>query len=338
MHVMMLPPHKGLIVPLVGTLFLLMAPASGAAAPEAGGVSADPGTVTHRATTTGGAAFGAGGHRLPGRPRIRSIRAVAARVTAGRAVRLVVRVDRERATTVHLRAVIAGNGVRRLSVDLGHLPTGRTVRASLSADLPPGRYRVRLLALGRRGEHAVQGRDVARVQIVAPPRVVQQKPAPKPAPAPDPLVVAPPPTVAGGIFPVQGFHTYGGEDARFGAGRTGHTHEGQDVTAARGTPVVAPVAGTVLFTQYQASAAGEYIVLHADDGRDMFFAHCVRRSTVVKPDQRVSPGGRLCDVGSTGDSTGPHLHFEIWPDGWRQIKHTRPIDPLAQLRAWDGLS
>jgi len=333
----MLPPRKGIIVPLVGTLFLLMAPASGAAAPGAGGVSADPGAMSH--PTTGGAAFGAGGHRLPGRPRIRTIRAAAARVTAGRAVQLIVRVDRERAKTVHLRAVIAGNGVRRLSIDLGRLPAGRTVRVDLSAGLAPGRYRVRLLALGRHGEHAVQGRDVARVQIVAPPKP-KPAPAPKPspAPAPDPLVVAPAPTVAGGIFPVQGFHTYGGKDAMFGAGRTGHTHQGQDVLAARGTPVVAPVTGTVLFTDYQASAAGEYVVLHADDGRDMFFAHCVRHSTVVKQDQRVGPGGRLCGVGATGDATGPHLHFEIWPDGWRQIKHTHPIDPLPQLRAWDGLS
>jgi hypothetical protein len=336
MHAMMLPLHKGIIVPLVGTLFLLMAPASGAAAPEAGGVSADPGAMSH--PTTGGAAFGAGGHRVPGRPRIRSIRAAAARVTAGSAVQLVVRVDRARARTVHLRAVIAGNGVRRLSIDLGHVPTGRTVRASLSADLPPGRYRVRLLALGRRGEHAVQGRTVARVQVVAAPK--PKPPAPKPAPVPAPPLVAPAPapTVAGGVFPVQGFHTYGGKDAVFGAGRTGHTHQGQDVTAARGTPVVAPVAGTVLFTDYQAGAAGEYVVLHADDGREMFFAHCVRHSTVVKQDQRVGPGGRLCDVGATGDATGPHLHFEIWPDGWRQIKHTRPVDPLPQLRAWDGLS
>ena len=335
MHAMMLPPRKGIIVPLVGTLFLLMAPASGAAAPGAGGVSAEPGTVSH--PTTGGAAFGAGGHRVPGRPRIRTIRAAAARVTAGRALRLIVRVDRERARTVHLRAVIAGNGIRRLSVDLGHLPAGRTVRVDLSAGLAPGRYRVRLLALGRRGEHAVQGRSVARVQIVAPPK---PKPKPRPKPDPDPLVVAPSPapTAAGGVFPVQGFHTYGGKDAVFGAGRTGHTHQGQDVTAARGTPVVAPVAGTVLFTDYQKSGAGEYIVLHAEDGREMFFAHCVRHSTVVKQDQRVGPGGRLCDVGATGDATGPHLHFEIWPDGWRQIKHTHPVDPLPQLRAWDGLA
>ena len=329
--------RKGLIVPLVGTLFLPMAPASGAAAPEAGGVSAEPGAVSQPAShpTTGGSSFGAHGP-APGRPQIRSIRATTARVTAGRAVRLVVQVDRARAQTVHLRAVIAGTGLRRLSVDLGHLPTGRPVRVGLNADLAPGRYRVRLLALGARGEHAVQGAGVARIRVVAAPK--PRVPAPEPTPSvTPPLIVAPSPTVNGGVFPVQGFHTYGGDDARFGAGRVGHIHEGQDVTAARGTPVVAPVAGTVLFTDYQAHAAGEYVVLHADDGRDMFFAHCVRRSTVVTPNQRVGPGGRLCDVGATGDSSGPHLHFEIWPDGWRQIKHTRPIDPLAQLRAWDGL-
>ena len=340
MQRVMIPSHKGVVVPLLGTLFLLMAPAPGAFASGAGGVSAEPGTAA--APTTGGSGFGVGGGRIPGPPRIRSIQAVTARVASGRTVRLLVRVDRERAATVHVRAVIAGRRVRRLSIDLGRLPAGRDVSVGFTADLKPGRYRVRLLALGRRGEHAVQGRDVARVSIVAPPR--PKGVAPGPAPAPDPTtpapgpVLAPAPIVPGGIFPVQGFHTYGGADARFGAGRVGHTHQGQDVTAARGTPIVTPVAGTVLFTDYQAGAAGEYIVLHADDGRDMFFAHCVRRSTVVKPDQRVGPGGRLCDVGATGDASGPHLHFEIWPDGWRQIKHTRPADPLAQLRAWDGLA
>ena len=330
MQRVMTSPAKGFIVPLVGTLFLLMLPAPVALASGAGGVSAEPGTVASPTHAPGGAAFGVGGGRVPGTPRIRSVRALDARVTAGRALRLAVRVDRPRAKTVHVRAVIAGTGVRRLSVDLGRVPAGREVSVDVAAQLGPGRYRVRLLALGRHGQHAVQGRTVARVRVVA---------APKPKPAPKPQVVPPSPkVVAGGVFPVQGFHTYGGEDARFGAGRTGHTHEGQDVTAARGTPIVAPVAGTILFTDYQAHAAGEYVVLHADDGRDMFFAHCVRHSTVVAQDQRVSPGSRLCDVGATGDASGPHLHFEIWPDGWRHLKGTRPIDPLAQLRAWDGLA
>ena len=148
-----------------------------------------------------------------------------------------------------------------------------------------------------------------------------------------------PPSLGGqgqvaGVFPVRGAYTLGGDDARFGAGRTGHTHEGQDILAASGTPVVAPLAGAVLFNDYQASGAGRYVILHADNGWDMMFAHCLAGSATLEPGARVAAGDQLCLVGATGDASGPHLHFELWPDGWRHLKGTRPIDPLPQLRRW----
>jgi murein DD-endopeptidase MepM/ murein hydrolase activator NlpD len=135
-----------------------------------------------------------------------------------------------------------------------------------------------------------------------------------------------------GVFPVAGPHTYGDG---FGAGRSGHTHQGQDILAASGTPVVAPVAGTISSTAYQAGGAGYYIVEHAVDGRDLFFAHCLANSTTVSTGQAVAEGQQLCAVGMTGDATGPHLHFEIWPNGWHAAG-SQPIDPLPQLQAWDA--
>lgn len=144
------------------------------------------------------------------------------------------------------------------------------------------------------------------------------------------------PTVAG-VFPVRGTFSLGGDDARFGAGRTGHRHQGQDIAAALGTPVVAPVAGTVWWKANQPSGAGIYLVLRgAADGRDYVFMHLKRGSVLVTPGQTVSAGQQLAQVGSTGASSGPHLHFEIWVGGWASRDGT-PIDPLPQLQRWAGL-
>src|SRR6266511_5804629 len=72
---------------------------------------------------------------------------------------------------------------------------------------------------------------------------------------------APPPPAAGSfVFPVQGTHNYGGAGSGFGAGRAGHIHQGQDVFAACGTPLVAVTNTKVLLTGFQ-RLAGNYLVL-----------------------------------------------------------------------------
>jgi murein DD-endopeptidase MepM/ murein hydrolase activator NlpD len=137
------------------------------------------------------------------------------------------------------------------------------------------------------------------------------------------------------VFPVQAPYTFGDP---FGVVRPGHVHQGQDIAAAAGTPVVAPLAGTVLTTAYQASGAGYYVVLHGADARDYVFMHFLAGSTAVVKGQAVSAGQRLGLVGATGDATGPHLHFEIWPHGWYASPASQPIDPLPQLKLWAGLT
>ena len=77
-------------------------------------------------------------------------------------------------------------------------------------------------------------------------------------------------------------------------------------------------------------------MLRAADGRDFVFMHLETGSITVGEGDSVAAGAQFAQVGSTGGSTGPHLHFEIWPDGWYSSKDSQPIDPLPQLLAWAG--
>jgi murein DD-endopeptidase MepM/ murein hydrolase activator NlpD len=134
-------------------------------------------------------------------------------------------------------------------------------------------------------------------------------------------------------FPLAGSFSFGGADARFGVGRPGHIHQGQDVVAAEGTPIVAPHAGTISWVKYQAAGAGYYVVLRSTDGRDYAFMHLQKGSTAVAQGDVVPTGKLLGLVGATGDASGPHLHFEVWIGGpWQLGGH--PIDPLPLLKSW----
>ena len=139
--------------------------------------------------------------------------------------------------------------------------------------------------------------------------------------------------ISDGAFPVQGPFSFGSDEARFGADRGDHVHEGQDVMAAEGTPVVSPRAGYVRWKAYQGDGAGHYLVVRGDDGRDYVFMHLVSGSIPVGKEDPVAAGQQIGAVGNTGRSSGAHLHFEIWPCGW-YVKGCRPIDPRPELDAW----
>lgn len=134
-------------------------------------------------------------------------------------------------------------------------------------------------------------------------------------------------------FPIAGAYSLGGEDAGFGAPRVGHAHQGQDMPAARGTPVVAPYSGTIAWVRYQRGGAGHYVVLHADDELDYVFMHLRRGSVGVTAGQVVAAGDQIAEVGNSGRSFGAHLHFEVWAGGWFE-KGGEPVDPLPLLKAW----
>jgi murein DD-endopeptidase MepM/ murein hydrolase activator NlpD len=140
----------------------------------------------------------------------------------------------------------------------------------------------------------------------------------------------------GYAFPILGTHEFGGAAGRFGAGRSGHTHQGQDTMAACGTPLVAARGGTVQYSGYQ-YAAGNYVVI---DGKgttlDFMYAHLAEPSPLETGDQ-VRTGQPIGIVGDTGDATACHLHFEIWTaPGW--YEGGSPIDPLPYLEKWDSYS
>jgi murein DD-endopeptidase MepM/ murein hydrolase activator NlpD len=138
------------------------------------------------------------------------------------------------------------------------------------------------------------------------------------------------------MFPIRGRHDYGGAQGRFGTRRAGHTHQGQDVMAKCGTPLVAARGGVVKFKQYHA-AAGNYVVIDAA-GTDVDYVYMhMAEPTPFRQGDKVYTGQRIGAVGATGDAVGCHLHFELWTGpGW--YDGGKPFDPLPSLKAWDGWS
>ena len=124
------------------------------------------------------------------------------------------------------------------------------------------------------------------------------------------------------IMPTTGFLT-----SRFSAIRyhpilhEDRPHEGIDVTAAFGTPIVAPAAGRVTKVGWE-NGYGLMVQLDHGYGLQTKYAHMSR--TAVQVGQLVKRGDRLGYVGSTGLSTGPHLHYEVIVNG-------RPVDPLQYV-------
>ncbi len=131
-------------------------------------------------------------------------------------------------------------------------------------------------------------------------------------------------------FPIRGAHKYG---QGLGAGRG---HQGQDVFAKCGTPLVAARGGRIKTKAYH-GRAGNYLVIDGDGtGNDYAYMHMAAPSPFEKGD-RVYTGQQIGQVGDTGRASGCHLHFEAWgAPGW--YSGGRPVDPTPLLKAWDTYS
>ena len=117
---------------------------------------------------------------------------------------------------------------------------------------------------------------------------------------------------------------YGTITSRFGA-RWGRTHKGVDIAGALDSPVAAADNGVVVAAEYR-SDYGNLIILDHQNGMQTYYAHL--NSIGVAVGDLIEKGQEIGKVGSTGNSTGPHLHFEVRKDGV-------PYDPtefLAQLQ------
>ena len=111
------------------------------------------------------------------------------------------------------------------------------------------------------------------------------------------------------IRPVSGTIT-----SRFGAGSSirRSSHTGLDIAAPSGTNVVAAASGTVTFSGYKGSYGNMLVISHGN-GVQTYYAHCSK--LYVGTGTQVSQGQSIAAVGSTGNSTGPHLHLEIRVNG-----------------------
>ena len=144
--------------------------------------------------------------------------------------------------------------------------------------------------------------------------------------APNPVAFAPE-----AVFPLVSAHDFGTAANGFGGGRG---HDGHDVFADCGEPVLAALGGTVSRAAYE-GAAGNYAVITSDDGRSQVYMHLQRPARVAEGDT-VEAGEPIGRVGTTGRADGCHLHFELWTaPGW--YAGGRAVDPVGALRRWaDG--
>ena len=126
---------------------------------------------------------------------------------------------------------------------------------------------------------------------------------------------------------ISGYHITAG----FGqaGGRWARNHTGTDFAAPIGTPIRSVMKGVVLSAEF-AGPYGRQVRIRHEDGTETWYNHMSKFS--VEVGETVYAGDQVGAVGVTGNTTGPHLHFEVRPDGGD------PVDPMPWLRNHCGLN
>lgn len=138
------------------------------------------------------------------------------------------------------------------------------------------------------------------------------------------------------VFPVAGAHTYTDD---FGDARHQGSHEGVDIMADRGTPLLAVAAGTVIrLSRTDTRLGGVSLWLERADGAQYYYAHMTSITDGIAEGTRVDAGEVIGTVGNTGDARfgAPHLHFELHPTGGAAANpypHLVAVDPTARTQA-----
>lgn len=122
------------------------------------------------------------------------------------------------------------------------------------------------------------------------------------------------------IMPTAGWLTSQFSKSRFHPIlHTARAHEGVDVVAPMGAPIVAPAAGRVIKAGRE---QGYGLMVKIDHGNGLVSVYAHAKRLVVSVGQRVVRGQMIATVGNSGLATGPHLHYELWRNG-------KPVDPLT---------
>ncbi len=175
-----------------------------------------------------------------------------------------------------------------------------------------------------------KSRAATSVEVVVPPEAASGRPRVvsetglRSNPTPKPLTVVPATALPVQVFPVRGpYQLWAG----MGDGRG---HQGVDLGAACGTPLVAVAAGTVTKSAYHARA-GNYAIIDLDQAdQDLAYMH-MAEPTPLKVGSVVSAGQVIGSVGDSGNARGCHLHFELWEGEY--YGGGAPVDPMPFLQA-----
>jgi murein DD-endopeptidase MepM/ murein hydrolase activator NlpD len=124
------------------------------------------------------------------------------------------------------------------------------------------------------------------------------------------------------VLPVTGYRLSAGFGASSSLWSSGY-HTGLDMSGPSGSTIVSVAAGTVKSTGFEGSY-GNRVIVELQDGTEVWYCHLSRFAS--SPGDKVDPGQVIGYTGSTGNSTGPHLHIEIHPGGGDAV------DPVPVLR------